>query len=68
MREYEKAKHSALDIVNSRLKKIVALASGPAQTEQIQKKFTCEERFIYKQIGKIFNEGKEQILDFEGER
>jgi hypothetical protein len=67
VREYEKAKHSALDIVNSRLKKIVALASGPTQTEQIQKKLTCEERFIYKQLGKIINEGKVQILDFKGE-
>ena len=66
--EYEKAKHSAWDIVNARLKKIVALSSGPAQTEQIQKKLTCEERFIYKQLGKIIKEWKVQILEFEGER
>jgi hypothetical protein len=68
MREYEKVKHLALDIVNSRLKKIVALASGPAQTGQIQKKLTCEERFIYEQLGRIIKEGKAEILDFEGER
>ncbi|MBN1244632.1 DNA replication complex GINS family protein [Candidatus Bathyarchaeota archaeon] len=66
--EYEKAKHLACDIVNSRLKKIVALSSGPAQTGQLQKKFTCEERFIYEQLGKIINEWKAQILYFEGER
>jgi len=66
--EYEKAKHLACDIVNSRLKKIVALSSGPVQTGQLQKKFTCEERFIYEQLGKIINEWKAQILDFEGER
>jgi hypothetical protein len=65
--EYEKAKHLAWDIVNSRLKKIIALSSGPAQTGLIQKKFTCEERFIYEQLGKIINEWKAQILDFEGE-
>jgi len=66
--EYEKAKHLAWDIVNSRLKKIIALSSGPAQTGQLQKKFTCEERFIYEQLGKIINEWKAQILYFEGER
>jgi len=66
--EYEKAKHLAWDIVNSRLKKIIALSSGPAQAGQLQKKFTCEERIIYEQLGKIINEWKTQILDFEGER
>jgi hypothetical protein len=66
--EYEKAKHLAWDIVNSRLKKIIALSSGPVQIGLIQKKFTCEERFIYEQLGKIINEWKAHILDFEGER
>ncbi len=66
--EYEKAQHLAWDIVNSRLKKIIALSSGPAQTGQLQKKFTCEERLIYEQLGKIITEWKAQILDFEGER
>jgi hypothetical protein len=65
--EYEKAKHLSWDIVNSRLKKIVALSSGPPQTEQILKKFTNEEKFIYEQFSKIINEWKAQILDFEGE-
>jgi hypothetical protein len=66
--EYEKAKHLAWDIVNSRIKKIIALSSGPVQTGQIQKKLTCEERFIYEQLGKIISEWKSQIIDFEGER
>jgi hypothetical protein len=66
--EYEKAKHLAWDIVNSRLKKLIALSSGPVQTGQIQKKFTCEERFICEQLGKTINEWKTQILDFEGDR
>jgi DNA replication initiation complex subunit (GINS family) len=65
--ELEKAKQLAWDIVNSRLKKIIALSSGPAQTGQIQKKFTCEERFIYEQLGKIISDWKARILDFEGE-
>ena len=67
VQEYEKAKHLSWDIVNSRLKKIVALSSGPPQTEQILKKFTSEERFIYEQLGKMINEWKAQILDLEGE-
>ena len=66
--EYEKAKHLAWDIVNSRLKKIIALSSGPAQTGQLQKKLACEERFIYEQLGKLISEWKSQMLDFEGER
>jgi len=65
--EYEKAKHLAWDIVNSRLKKIIALSSGPAQTGQLRKKLTCEERFIYEQLGKIISKWKSQIIDFEGE-
>jgi hypothetical protein len=66
--EYEKAKHLAWDIVNSRVKKIIALSSGPVQTGQLQKKLTCEERLIYEQLGKLISEWKSQILNFEGER
>jgi len=65
--EYEKAKHLAWDIVNSRLKKIVTLSSGPVQTGQLQKKLACEERFIYEQLGSIIKVWKKQILNFEGE-
>jgi hypothetical protein len=67
VQEYEKAKHLARDIVNSRLKKIVALSSGPVQSDQVLKKFTSEEKFIYQQLGKIITEWKAQILDYEGE-
>jgi hypothetical protein len=66
--EYERAKHLAWDIVNSRVKKIIALSSGPVQTGQLQKKLTCEERLIYEQLGKLISEWKSQILNFEGER
>ena len=65
--EYEKAMQLSLDIVNSRLKKIVALSSGPAQTDQVQKKFTEEERLIYEQLGKIINKWRTQILECDGE-
>jgi hypothetical protein len=65
--EYEKAKHLACDIVNSRLKKIVALSAGPTQIDQVLKKLTSEERLIYEQLGKIIGEWRKQILEYEGE-
>ena len=67
VQEYEKAKHLACDIVNARLKKIVALSSGPAQTDQILKKFTSEERSIYDQVAKAINAWKALIIEIEGE-
>ena len=67
IQEYEKAMQLAWDIVNSRLKKIVALSSGPAQTDQVLKKFTGEERLIYEQLGKIINKWRTQILECDGE-
>lgn len=67
MREYEKVRHLAQDIINSRLKKIVSLASAPAQTEQILKSFTSEERFLYEQLHKLVNEWRTQILTPNGE-
>jgi len=65
MREYEKVRHLTRDIINSRLKKIVSLASAPAQTEQILKNFTSEERFLYERLYKFINEWRTQILEFE---
>ncbi len=67
MREYEKAKQLALDILNLRLKKIVSLASAPAQTEHILRNLTAEERLLYEQIYKLINKWKAQLLEREGE-
>lgn len=67
VRKYEKVRHLTLDIVNARLKKIVSLASAPAQTEQVLKNFTSEERFLYKQLFKIINEWRIQISRCNGE-
>jgi len=65
VQEYEKARYLAWDIVNSRLKKIVALSSGPTQTDQVLKKFTSEERLIYEQLGKIITEWRTRTLEYE---
>jgi hypothetical protein len=65
--EYNRTKQLARDIVNSRLKKIVALSSAPAQTDQVLKKLTAEERTLYEQLLKIISEWKAKILE-NGER
>ena len=61
--EYNRARQLARDVVNSRLKKIVALSSAPAQSEQVLKKFTNEEKIIYDQLVKIISEWKTKILE-----
>jgi hypothetical protein len=65
MLEHEKTKHLARDIVNSRMKKIVSMASAPAQTEQAFRNFTIEERFLYDQLYKLINGWRMQILQYE---
>ncbi len=66
--EYDRAKQLSRDIVNSRLKKIVALASTPGQSDQVIKKLTSEERIIYDQLVKLISEWKIGILDNGGEK
>lgn len=65
MREYEKAKQLALDILNLRLKKIVSLASAPAQTEHVLRNLTAEERLLYEQIYRFINKWKAQMFEQE---
>ncbi|MEM2263543.1 MAG: hypothetical protein QW160_04920 [Candidatus Bathyarchaeia archaeon] len=67
MREYEKARQLALDILNLRLKKIVSLASAPAQTEHVLRNLTAEERILYEQIYRLINRWKAQLLESESE-
>ncbi len=66
--EYDRARQLARDIVNSRLKKIVALSAAPAQSDQVLKKFTSEERLVYEQLVKIISEWKTKILESAGEK
>ncbi|NLB75817.1 MAG: DNA replication complex GINS family protein [Crenarchaeota archaeon] len=61
--EYDRTKQLARDIVNSRLKKIVALSAAPTQSEQVLKKLTTEEKIVYKQLVKIISKWKVEILD-----
>ena len=66
--EYEKTKHLAKDIVNSRLKKIVSLSAGPSQTDQVLKKLTSEEKILYEQLVKLISRWKTNILENEGDK
>jgi hypothetical protein len=68
LREYEKSKHLTQDVVNSRLKKIVSLASAPPQTEQILKNFLGEERVLYERLHKFICEWRTQILEYKEAR
>ncbi len=61
--EHEKTRQLAWDIINSRLKKIVALSTGPIQSDQITKKLTTEEKQLYEQLGKIINQYRNNILE-----
>lgn len=65
MREYEKVKQLATDILNLRLKKIVSLASAPAQTEHVLRNLTAEERLLYEQVYGLVNKWKIRLLEFE---
>ena len=62
LKEYDKARRLSRDIVNCRLRKIVSLASSPAQTNQTLNNLAREERELYKQLYAIINEWKSKIL------
>ncbi len=62
MQEHEKGKQLACDIVNSRLRKIVALSSGPAQADPITKRMAKEERLIYERLTRLISDWRNQIL------
>jgi hypothetical protein len=64
--ESEKARQLTRDIINSRLKKIVSIASAPAQTDQALKNLTSEDRFLYEQLYTLINQWRVRILEYEG--
>jgi DNA replication initiation complex subunit (GINS family) len=66
MSGYEKARRLSRDIINLRLKKIVSLASSPAQTNQILGNLTREERVVYESLYGIISEWRAKILKIKG--
>ena len=63
MREFERADQLRKDIVNSRLKKIVSIATTPVQTESTLRNLTVEERLLYEQLYQVINNWKTRILN-----
>jgi hypothetical protein len=61
--EYQKTQHLAKYVVNSRLKKIIALSSAPSQSDQVLKKLSNEEQILYEQLVKLISEWKGKILE-----
>jgi len=66
MRDYEKARRLSHDIINLRLKRIVSLASSPAQTNQILGNLTKEERVVYDHLYEIISKWRTKILKTKG--
>lgn len=63
MREYERVNHLARDIINSRLKKIISLASSTGGTENALRNLVEEERFLYDKLFKLVGEWKNKIIE-----
>ncbi len=63
---YDKAKNLADDITRTRLKKIVSLASSPAQTRQILGNLTEEELTLYNYLHTSIEKWRSRILKTRG--
>jgi hypothetical protein len=61
-RDYEKARNLSDDITRTRLKKIVSLASSPAQTRQILGNLTKEELALYDYLYDKISKWRTEIL------
>jgi len=66
MRDSEKARRLSRDIINLRLKKIVSLASSPAQPRQILGNLTKEERALYDHLYEKISKWRTEILKNQG--
>jgi hypothetical protein len=65
MREHERVRQLAQDIINSRLKKIISIASTPAQTESALRNLADEEKFLYEKLFKLIIQWKTQIIEHQ---
>jgi len=64
--DYEKARKLSDDITRTRLKKIVSLASSPAQTSQILGNLTKEELALYDYLYEKISKWRNEILKTRG--
>ena len=65
--DYEKARNLSDDITRTRLKKIVSLASSPAQTSQILGSLSKEEKALYDYLYEKISKWRTEILKNQGE-
>ena len=64
--EYDKVLRLAQDIVSCRLKKIISLAAGPAQTDNVLGSLSQEERLVYNYVYNFASKWRSKVLKFEG--
>lgn len=64
--DYEKARKLSDDVTRTRLKKIVSLASSPAQTRQILGNLTKEELALYDYLYEKISKWRTEILKKQG--
>jgi hypothetical protein len=62
LRELERTETLVRDIVNCRVRKIVALAASPAASEEIMQGLTLEEKSLYAVLNKTIEEWKSTLL------
>jgi len=62
LKEFEKAQGLAKDIANCRMRKIMALAAAPPQTDQVMQNLAYDERVLYNQLSRILSDWREKIL------
>ncbi len=66
IREYERLRQLTQDITNSRLRKIILIASAPAQAENTLRNFTTEEKLLCDRLYGLIDRWRKQILEYEG--
>jgi hypothetical protein len=64
--EYDKVLRLAQDIVSCRLKKVINLAVGPAQTDNVLSSLSPEEKLVYNYVYDFASKWRAKILKFEG--
>ena len=63
LRELERTETLVRDIVNCRVRKIVALAASPTPSEEIMQGLTMEEKSLYSILNKTIEEWKSKLLE-----
>ncbi len=65
VKDYDRIRHLAQDIVNSRVRKIVSMASTTAQTENVLRNLTEEEKDLYERLYTLINEWRTGISIYQ---